>query len=366
MLSALRVAARTTPARAITAVPSITATLAALRRPGPTASLLRAPLAVTARYASNSALKKGKKEKEHTPLVRLDEHFKTFKPRTPGLRFRRLPRRDHLWKGGPVRALTVAKRNKGGRNNTGRITVRHRGGGHRRRIRLLDWRRAEPGTHEVVRLEYDPGRTAHIALLKSVATEKLSYIVAPDKVAAGDRLVSYMGNKATAAEKASETADIGVMQAISIRPGNCMPLSMVPVGTLVHCIGLHKGGPAQLARAAGTYAQVLQTGLRGYAQLKLSSGEVRRIPVEACATIGTTSNPNHQHRIDGKAGARRWKGWRPTVRGSAMNKVDHPNGGGRGKSKGGHQPKSPWGKLAKGGTTRRIKNPLVVKPRPRR
>ncbi|RKP28086.1 translation protein SH3-like domain-containing protein, partial [Syncephalis pseudoplumigaleata] len=300
--------------------------------------------------------------------------FKTFKPRTPGLRFRRLPLRDHLWKGRPIRKLTIAKRKQGGRNNTGRITVRHRGGGHRQRIRLLDWHRRTPGVHTVVRLEYDPGRTAHIALLRCEATEELSYIVAPDKVMPGDQLISYITRPTTTAsssssdasenETATYTGDIS--QTLSVTPGNCMPLSMVPVGTLVHCVGLRKNGPAKLVRSAGTYAQVLQTGKRGYAQLKLSSGEVRRIPVEACATIGTVSNPNHQHRIDGKAGVRRWKGWRPTVRGTAMNKVDHPNGGGRGKSKGGHQPKSPWGQLAKGGTTRHRKNPLVVKSRPRR
>ncbi|KAI9596051.1 translation protein SH3-like domain-containing protein [Syncephalis fuscata] len=309
----------------------------------PSSSL--SPLWQQVRHASAKAIASRPK----TPLVRIDGQFKTFKPRTPGIRFRRLPLRDHLWKGRPIRELTVAKRNKGGRNNTGRITVRHRGGGHRRRIRLLDWRRHTPGIHEVIRLEYDPGRTAHIALLKCEATEELTYIVAPDKVVPGDRLISYMRKATapttTAATDNSTEVNTGMTPALSIAPGNCMPLSMVPVGTLVHCVGLRKGGPAQLARAAGTYAQVLQTGTRGYAQLKLSSGEVRRIPVDACATIGTTSNANHQHRIDGKAGVRRWKGWRPTVRGTAMNKVDHPNGGGRGKSKGGRQPTSPWGQL---------------------
>jgi ribosomal protein L2 len=372
MLPVLRVAARVAPASS--RLPSVQGCLKAPIQPvihhrlNAFRSLPNpaAPLA-SVRYASNATYtitKKNKAEKTISPLVRIDEQFKTFKPRTPGLRFRRLPLRDHLWKGRPIRALTVAKRKTGGRNNTGRITVRHRGGGHRRRIRLLDWYRKEPGQHEVVRLEYDPGRTAHIALLRSLETGKLSYIVAPDKVSPGDKLISYMGMNNN--QQKNNKTDSNVPQTISIRPGNCMPLSMVPVGTLVHCIGLQKGGPAKLARAAGTYAQVLQTGKQGYAQLKLSSGEVRRIPVEACATIGTVSNPNHQHRIDGKAGARRWKGWRPTVRGTAMNKVDHPNGGGRGKSKGNHQPKSPWGKLAKGGTTRTKKNPLVVKPRPRR
>jgi ribosomal protein L2 len=225
----------------------------------------------------------------------------------------------------------------------------------------------------VVRLEYDPNRTAHIALLRCETTQALSYIIAPNKAVAGDQLVSYMtptttntNKHATNSDESTDTDSMSILQSLNMTPGNCMPLSMVPVGTLVHCIGLRKNGPAQLARAAGTYAQVLQTGKRGYAQIKLSSGEVRRIPVDACATIGTASNPNHQHRIDGKAGVRRWKGWRPTVRGTAMNKVDHPNGGGRGKSKGGRQPTSPWGQLAKGGTTRHRKNPLVVKSRPRR
>ncbi|KAK9763208.1 mitochondrial 54S ribosomal protein rml2 [Basidiobolus ranarum] len=294
-------------------------------------------------------------------VVRKDGQFKTWKPITPGLRFKRMVLRDHLWKGRPIRKLTVAKRKKGGRNNTGRITVRHRGGGHKRRIRILDWQRTKPGAHEVVRLEYDPGRTAWIALLKNLKNEELSYIVAPDKVQPGDIVQSY---------RKPPTPDHGqhadITQTVSIERGNCMPLKMIPVGSLIHCIGLVPFGPGLMCRSAGTYGQLMATGQTGYAQVRLSSGEVRRIHVDCIATIGVVSNPNHQHQILGKAGARRWRGWRPTVRGMAMNPCDHPHGGGRGKSKGNRHPVSPWGKPAKGGKTRTKPNKYVIKPRERR
>ncbi|CAO3682415.1 unnamed protein product [Rhizopus stolonifer] len=283
--------------------------------------------------------------------------FKTKKPSTPGKRWLKRVPRDHLYKGKAVRALTVAKRSTGGRNNRGRITIRHRGGGHKRRIRVLDWHRQEPGTQTVVRLEHDPGRTAWIALLKHNKTGQQSYIVAPHGLRAGDQVTSYRALK-------DENSDI--TRTVSIDPGNCMPLKMIPVGTIVHNIGLKRNGPGVMARAAGAYAQLIQTGETGYAQVRLSSGEVRLVPVDACATIGAVSNPDHQHEMMGKAGRLRWMGIRPTVRGMAMNSVDHPHGGGRGKSKGNKDPRSPWGVLAKGGKTRKAPNPFVVKPRPRR
>ncbi|KAI8365344.1 translation protein SH3-like domain-containing protein [Radiomyces spectabilis] len=288
--------------------------------------------------------------------------FKTYKPTTPGKRWLKRVPRDHLYKGKAVRSLTVAKRSSGGRNNTGRITIRHRGGGHKRRIRIIDWHRKEAGAHVVVRLEHDPGRTAWIALLKHQETGKLSYIVAPNGVKAGDTLYSYR----SVAKDATQQEDDSITRTAAIDVGNCMPLKMLPVGTIIHNIGLKRNGPAVMARAAGNYAQLIQTGDTGYAQVRLSSGEVRLVPVDACATIGAVSNPDHQHEMLGKAGRSRWMGIRPTVRGMAMNAVDHPHGGGRGKSKGNKDPRSPWGVLAKGGKTRKRPNQFVVKPRPRR
>ncbi|KAG0169614.1 hypothetical protein DFQ28_010245 [Apophysomyces sp. BC1034] len=280
--------------------------------------------------------------------------FKTKKPTTPGKRWLKRVPRDHLYKGKAVRALTLAKRSTGGRNNTGRITVRHRGGGHKRRIRIIDWQRAETGAQTVLRLEHDPGRTAWIALLEHDTTKKMSYIVAPQGLKPGDKVASYRG----------ETG--AVEHAAVLDAGNCLPLKMIPVGTVLHNIGLRRNGPAIMARSAGTYAQLIQTGETGYAQVRLSSGEVRLVPVEACATVGAVSNPDHQHEMLGKAGRSRWLGIRPSVRGMAMNACDHPHGGGRGKSKGNKDPRSPWGVLAKGGKTRKTPNQFVVKPRPRR
>ncbi|OAD68269.1 hypothetical protein PHYBLDRAFT_90032, partial [Phycomyces blakesleeanus NRRL 1555(-)] len=283
--------------------------------------------------------------------------FKTYKPSTPGKRWLKRVPRDHLYKGKAVRRLTVEKRSTGGRNNTGRITIRHHGGGHKRRIRIIDWNRMESGSQEVMRLEHDPGRSAWIALLKHKQTGSLSYIVAPHGVKPGDVVTSYRASD-------SKTTD-GITRIVSVDVGNCMPLKMIPVGTIVHNIGLKRSGPAIIARSAGTYAQLIQTGETGYAQLRLSSGEVRLIPVDACATIGAVSNPDHQHEMLGKAGRSRWMGIRPTVRGVAMNTCDHPHGGGRGKSKGNKDPRSPWGVLSKGGKTRKSVNQFVVKPRPR-
>ncbi|RKP34516.1 translation protein SH3-like domain-containing protein [Dimargaris cristalligena] len=297
-------------------------------------------------------------------VVRRDALFKTYKPITPGIRHKRMPLRDHLWKKGPIPSLTVAKRNKGGRNNTGRITVRHRGGGHKRRIRLVDFRRVEAGPQKVVRIEYDPGRSAHIALLEHSETKALSYIVAPDKLEPGMIVHSFRNYDPSKETDASTGEEI--TRSVNVSVGNCLLLSMIPVGINIHCIGLQPSGPAKLARSAGTFGQLLSTGNTGYAQVRLCSGEVRKIPVHAVATIGVVSNLNHINTQLGKAGARRHRGWRPSVRGAAMNRCDHPHGGGRGKSKGNTHPVSPWGKPAKGGKTRKYPNPMVVKERPRR
>ncbi|KAJ1802516.1 mitochondrial 54S ribosomal protein rml2 [Coemansia sp. RSA 2598] len=313
-----------------------------------------------------------------------DGQFKTWKPLAPTLRQRRMVSRKDLHKGGPLRELTVAKRRSGGRNSTGRITCRHRGGGAKRRIRIVDFKRSEPGPQQVVRLEYDPGRTAHIALIKHMETGKLSYILAPMGLKPGSVVQSYMRVKMdkqkseadmaasemmSAAEKQeAETSSIqaDIASKVNVEVGNCLPLKMIPIGTTIHNIGLHAQGRGQLARSAGASAQLLYTAPTGVAQIKLMSGEIRRIPVDACATIGQVSNPNHKHEKLGGAGARRRRGWRPTVRGTAMNTHDHPHGGGRGKSKGNKHPRSPWGKLAKGGKTRHSKNPMLVRGRPRR
>ncbi|KAJ2802303.1 mitochondrial 54S ribosomal protein rml2 [Coemansia guatemalensis] len=324
-----------------------------------------------------------------------DGQYKTWKPLAPTLRQRRMTTRKHLHKGGPVRELTIAKRRSGGRNNTGRITCRHRGGGAKRRIRMVDFRRTEPGPQQVVRLEYDPGRSAHIALIKHIETGKLSYILAPANLKPGAVVQSFMQlakkrpqNKEAAAANEEQvekknTGDgeeegaldytseglalhAGGTERVSLEIGNCMPLKMVPMGSTIHNIGLHPYGRGQIARSAGTWAQLVYTGPTGLAQIKLMSGEIRRVPVDACATLGQVSNINHKHQKLGGAGARRRRGWRPTVRGTAMNTHDHPHGGGRGKSKGNKHPRSPWGKPAKGGKTRRKPNTMVVRSRPRR
>ncbi|KAI0217328.1 mitochondrial 54S ribosomal protein rml2, partial [Massospora cicadina] len=253
---------------------------------------------------------KAKKDEERTPLVRTDGKFKTFKPITPGLRFRRYPLRDHLWKGKPMRKLTIAKRKTGGRNNTGRITVRHIGGGHRQRIRLVDFNRYEPYPCEVVRLEYDPGRSAHIALIRNFKSGNYSYIVAPQDLTPGMIVESFRTPKERTPEEIEEEQRLGGLPA-SYRSTD---------------------GPAQIVRSAGNWAQLVSTGQVGYAQVRLPSGETRKVPVDAICTIGKVSNPDHQHRVLGKAGVSRHLGIRPSVRGVAMNPCDHPHGGGRGKS----------------------------------
>ncbi|GFF25393.1 50S ribosomal protein L2 [Aspergillus udagawae] len=330
--------------------------------------------------------------------------LRSYKPRTPGIRHLRRPVNDHLWKGRPVHKLTFPKRGqgKGGRNNTGRVTVRHRGGGHKRRIRIVDFARTAPGPHLVERIEHDPGRSAHIALVRSQETQKLSYILAAEGMRAGDVVQSYMsGIPEDLWKSMGGTVDPGVLAARTAWRGNCLPLHMIPVGTLIFNVGLRPGKGGQLCRSAGTYATVISKGsdtktranevetqedgtevqkplsqrekqkqerIAQHVTIRLQSGEVRLIHKDCCATVGVASNPNHQYRQLGKAGRSRWLNIRPTVRGLAMNAADHPHGGGRGKSKGNVDPKSPWGLPAKSGYKTRPKwkiNKAVVVPRVR-
>jgi large subunit ribosomal protein L2 len=260
--------------------------------------------------------------------------LKNYKAVTPSLRQLVIVDRAGLWKGKPVKALTRGKSESGGRNNHGHITAHHRGGGHKRRLRLVDFKRRKfDVTATVERLEYDPNRSGFIALIKYTDGE-LAYILAPQRLKAGDQVVS--GDR------------------VDIKPGNAMPLANMPVGTIVHNVELKKGRGGQLARSAGTYAQLVGKDA-GYAQIKLNSGELRMVPAECLATVGAVSNPDQQNIVIGKAGRTRWLGHRPVVRGVAMNPVDHPHGGGEGKTSGGRHPVTPWGKPTKGKKTRKNK-----------
>ncbi len=255
------------------------------------------------------------------------------KPTSPGRRFVVQIKTEGLHKGEPHAPLLVAQSKSGGRNNRGRITVRHQGGGHRRHYRLVDFRRDKDDiTAKVERLEYDPNRSANIALVLYADGER-RYIIAPKGLNVGDTVQSG--------------------PVAPIRPGNCLPLRNIPIGTQVHCIEMRPGGGAQLARSAGTTTQLLGRE-RDYAIMRLSSGEVRRIHVECRATIGEVGNGEHNLKKFGKAGAKRWIGIRPTVRGTAMNPVDHPHGGGEGRNFGKH-PVTPWGVPTKGYKTRHNK-----------
>ena len=276
--------------------------------------------------------------------------MKTYKPRTPGVRHLRRPINDHLWKGKPYRPLTFAKigHGKGGRNNTGRVTVRHRGGGARRRIRTVDFERKDPGKHLVERIEYDPNRSAHLALLENVKTKEKSYIIAAEGMRAGDAVESYRsGIPKELIQSMGGTVDPGMLAAKTAFRGNCLPMHMVPLGTQVYSVGSHPGRGAVFCRSAGTYATVMAREEVGKkvkdVTIRLQSGEVRKVSKDACATIGVASNPHWQFRQLGKAGRSRWLNIRPTVRGVAMNASDHPHGGGRGKSKGNVHPVSIWG-----------------------
>jgi large subunit ribosomal protein L2 len=271
--------------------------------------------------------------------------LKNFNPITPSLRGTILVKRDELWKGDPVKGLTEGKHSSGGRNNHGRTTVRFRGGGHKRAYRIVDFkRRAKFGIPAVVeRLEYDPNRTAWIALLKYQDGE-LAYIIAPQRLKAGDPVI------------AAERADI--------KPGNAMPMSAIPVGTIIHNVEMKPGAGGKIARAAGTFVQLVGKDA-GYAQIKLMSGELRTVRAECMATIGAVSNPDNSNQMVGKAGRSRWLGRRPHNRGVVMNPVDHPHGGGEGRTSGGRHPVTPWGKPTKGAKTRNNKRTdrLIVRRR---
>jgi ribosomal protein L2 len=253
--------------------------------------------------------------------------MRTYKPRTPGVRHLKRPINDHLWKGRCFLPLTFAKKGhgKGGRNNSGRVTMRHRGGGHKRRIRTVDFMRMVPGPHTVERIEHDPGRSAHIALLNEEATGRKSYIVASEGMRAGDVVQSYRaGIPKDLLDSMGGVVDPGVLAAKTAWRGNCLPLHMVPIGTVVYNVGSMKGKGAVFCRSAGTHAVVVskEDGSKSgqsFVTVRLQSGEVRKVSRDACATIGSASNPHYQHRQLGKAGRSRWLNIRPTVRGLAMN-----------------------------------------------
>lgn len=268
-------------------------------------------------------------------------------PTSPGRRFVVQATTEGLHKGKPVKSLVRKQSKSGGRNNQGRLTVRHRGGGHKQSYRVVDFRRDKDGVPaRVERLEYDPNRSAHLALLLYADGER-RYIIAPRGLAVGDQVSS------------GTTAPI--------RPGNSLPLGSIPVGTEVHCVELRPGRGAQMIRSAGGVAQLVAREGR-YATLRLRSGEMRRVLVDCRATIGSVSNSEHSLRSLGKAGAKRWRGIRPTVRGVVMNPVDHPHGGGEGRTSGGRHPVSPWGTPAKGYKTRSNKRTdrMIVRRRKRK
>ncbi len=261
--------------------------------------------------------------------------LKSYKPTSPGQRDLVLVDRSELWKGRPEKSLSVGLSKKGGRNNTGRITMRRKGGGAKRLYRIVDFKRNKTDIPGIVeRIEYDPNRTAFIALIKYQDGEK-SYILAPQRLKVNDQVVS------------SDSSDI--------KPGNSMPFTGMPIGTIVHNVELKSGKGGQIARSAGSYAQFV--GRDGnYAQLRLTSGEMRLVRQECRATVGAVSNPDNSNQNLGKAGRNRNKGIRPSVRGVVMNPIDHPHGGGEGRTSGGRHPVTPWGKPTKGAKTRSNKS----------
>ncbi len=270
--------------------------------------------------------------------------LKKFNPTSPGRRTLVLVDKSELWSGRPEKKLTEGLTSKGGRNNTGRITARRRGGGVKKLYRKIDFRRNKLDMEATVeRLEYDPNRTAFIALIVYTDGEK-AYILAPQRLKAGDKVVS--GDK------------------VDVKPGNTMPLKNIPVGTIIHNVEMKPGKGGQIARSAGTYVRLVGRD-SGYAQLRLLSGEVRLVHGDCKATIGAVSNPDHGNVKIGKAGRMRHMGKRPAVRGVAMNPIDHPHGGGEGRTSGGRHPVSPWGKPTKGKRTRKNKatDKMIIRSR---
>ena len=271
--------------------------------------------------------------------------IKNYKAITPALRQLKLVDRSDLWKSSPLKILTTTSPVQAGRNNKGRITVRHKSGGHKKSYRIIDFKRNKFDIEAAVeRIEYDPNRTAFIALIK-YTDGVFSYIIAPHKLKVGDKIISSK-------------------QLIDIKIGNSMPLSVIPIGSIIHNIELKPGCGAAVSRSAGTYAQLVGKD-GGYALVKMQSGEIRLFLLDCMATIGSVSNLDNKNVSIGKAGRSRWLGIRPTVRGVAMNPVDHPHGGGEGRTSGGRHPVSPHGKSAKGKKTRSRKksNRLIVKNR---
>lgn len=313
--------------------------------------------------------------------VKGNQALRRYTPRTPGLRHLIRPVNDHLWKGRPLFKLTTPKKgqSRGGRNDTGHIVVRHRGGGAKRRLRMVDFKRREGGEHLVERVEHDPGRTAHIALVRNLKTGEQSYILAAEGLRAGDKVQSYRsGLPKELLQSLGGSADQGIIASKTAWRGNCLKLGMVPVGTPIFNISISgdANSKATICRGAGTHGIIIGKGedtvqkemvkligdtgsldmkaltadqrrrfekAANYVTVKLSSGEIRLIDKEAYATVGVASNANYKYTSLGKAGRKRWLGIRPTVRGLAMNAADHPHGGGRGKSKGNVDPVSPWG-----------------------
>ena len=261
--------------------------------------------------------------------------LKTFKPTTPSLRQLVIVDRSELFKGKPVKTLTEGKTSKGGRNNHGRVTVRFRGGGHKQSYRLVDFKRRKLDVvGKVERIEYDPNRTAFIALIR-YADNELAYILAPQRLSVGNEVVAG--------------------QQVDVKPGNAMPVANIPVGTIVHNVEMKIGKGGSIARSAGTYAQIVGRD-QGYVILRLNSGEQRLVHGQCFATIGAVSNPDHMNASIGKAGRSRWLGRRPHNRGVTMNPIDHPHGGGEGRTSGGRHPVTPWGKPTKGKKTRSNKS----------
>ena len=272
--------------------------------------------------------------------------LKQFNPVTASLRGTVLINRSELWKGKPVKTLTEGKNKSGGRNNHGRTTSFFRGGGHKQSYRHVDFKRRKFDVSATVeRLEYDPNRSAFIALVKYDDGE-LSYILAPQRLRAGDKVVAGLR--------------------VDIKPGNAMPMAAIPVGTIIHNVEMKIGAGGKMARAAGTFAQLVGKDA-GYAQVKLQSGELRLVRAECMATVGAVSNPDNQNQSLGKAGRSRWLGRRPHNRGVVMNPVDHPHGGGEGRTSGGRHPVTPWGKPTKGYKTRVNKrtDSMIIRRRPK-
>ena len=272
---------------------------------------------------------------------------KKLKPDTPSRRYMSVSTFEEITTKKPERKLTTALRKTGGRNNHGRITSRRRGGGHRRRYRIIDFKRNKFDFSGVIEsIEYDPNRSPRIALVKYDDGDK-KYIIAPEGLKVGDKILSSMGNK------------------IPFKTGNAMPIGKIPEGLLIHNVELKPGKGAQMARSAGSYARIMASE-EGMVTLKLPSGELRMISEQCIATIGTVGNKSHENISIGKAGRARWMGRRPKVRGVAMNPVDHPHGGGEGKTSGGRHPVSPWGTPAKGFRTRKknkVSDRYIVKRR---